>query len=301
MKNKHVVYSAILAGIINFILIVVLIRIAYKYYKIRINEFYHRSIIFFLLMAYIVRIVELIYVFYTEWERDYNDYKDKDSPLIRRLLVYGPITLHGVAGMSYLFRWYNYWIMTRAKKTISENKIAARILCLKSVYIIKTSLVLSSIILLNVFLKDPITMIVILLVVYMGSAIGLIVTSSYFLWILKANHYSLYRSKSRTIRSYTLIISIWMILRGSSTISDLIFQTIGYSKHPTLEILNDIGMMLWYFTELFPSIGILFVLNRSYQEMRNLRGTDSTTNTESKSSPALSSKKIHQFIQIYWE
>lgn len=94
-------------ALLNLACAVFIMLIAYKYWKLNINEFYHKFIVLFLTIGYLARTTELAYMYGYFSEDEFNQ-RDDTRPKIFNFLAYTPIIMHGLSGLTYFFRWTSY-------------------------------------------------------------------------------------------------------------------------------------------------------------------------------------------------
>ena len=107
----------------------------YKYRKFNERETYHKFIIPFLFIAYVTRIIEIIYLITdkpnAEFNRSFGHNKSFEI-----LIVYAPLLFHGLTAMTYAFRWASYYILIAAKYNLNEIKVSWRLKVLKITFLI---------------------------------------------------------------------------------------------------------------------------------------------------------------------
>lgn len=203
------------------------------------------------------------------------------------------MVFHGLTGLSYIFRWSSYWVFTTATRNIDESRVSNKLKALKISFFILWVLyillfVFSSLLSRNRIIYELSISVTFL---YWGSAVALIGVSSYFLWILKYHKYSFYLRKQATIRTYTILIGVWLLVRGLTTVYDLSMQIINVAEGSVAQAVWDIMMMGCYFTEIIPSLIITYILWKSYKEKKHeleikssSKHTDQSTQSFVKSS-----------------
>ncbi|CAI2367330.1 unnamed protein product [Moneuplotes crassus] len=271
--NSSLIPLAVVVIILNAFCLIAIGILARNYWKIKIREFYFRAIILFLVIAYLVRISAMIYVFFgpeKNWE--YNSQSDKVVPLGRNWLIYGPIVLHTFSIFTYSCRWTSFCIMTTAQISIREKRIKTQQCLVKVAYISVISLCFIIYVVYPFTIKSKLNILPgFMIALNLICPLLLLFVANYFLCILKNNERFLYKQKATPIRIYTSLIAFWLLVRCSGLALDFYVQMMGLDhKDPsyTLINVNDYVWLTCYFTELFPSISIMIVLWKSFKEMQ---------------------------------
>ena len=260
----------IVVWVIDFICSLLIIVFAVKYKQLGVKEFYHKFIVGFLIIAYYVRITELIFILSQRGDTEFNrrfGHKNR----FEFLLVYLPLLFHGLTGFAYLFRWSSYLVLTTAKREIDEQHVLKRVKLLKIVFVTTWITLLVMVLVICLGMYPSYIFSIAMISFYFITAVLLVVVTNVFLFKLKCNKISAYRAKKWTIRCYTLTIGIWLVFRATNETFELIMQDTLDERPKTLQIIVDFIVLSSFFTELIPSLLINYVLWRSYLEMKYQR------------------------------
>lgn len=253
---------------LNFACAVFIIIFGVKFRKLKIKEFYHKFIVWFLIIACLSRILELMVLTIGKPDRKFNR-ADAYNPIHESYLIYTPVVFHGLTGLAYVFRWSSYCVFTTAIDDLEEAKVNKKLTWLKWTFLIISGWYIILLIIDGIVIRkrSMYELKVFNISIYIGSSIALLIVSNYFLRSLRKLRYQMYLEKHTIVRRYTLVISIWLIIRGANDLLDLLTQKF-YGNHVSVKLANDISMMTWYFTEITPSFVITYILWKSYKERK---------------------------------
>ena len=120
MKDKNLKGVFIPIIISNSALIITIAFLVFRNIKLGQREIYRIWIMLFITSAYLLRIIQLIYLLGYYQGQTYNrprhDWKHNKA---YSFLTFAPVVLHGLAGLSYLSRWIHYYLLT---KGTAKNK-----------------------------------------------------------------------------------------------------------------------------------------------------------------------------------
>ncbi|CAI2365754.1 unnamed protein product [Moneuplotes crassus] len=269
-KHRELWWFYIILIFLNLSCIASVIILLKKYWKFRIREFYFTLITIFMILTYVTRIIDVIYVWVAEpdtlFNKNHINHHYKIMEHTKVLVSFPPILFNGFSILGYSFRWTNFCVMTTAQASLNERKVVTKENFVKWVYLLTISVLFIIYIAAVIFQKILIACFISTSSVLLFSGILLLFVSNYFLYVLKRDKRELYEQKACAVRTYTIIISLCMIYGSFNLIFDLCVNT-GKTDTSTLSQIDDILMMTWFFTELLPSISIMIVLWKSYKEI----------------------------------
>ncbi|CAI2370199.1 unnamed protein product [Moneuplotes crassus] len=261
-------------------MVVTMSYMIYKNLRLGQKEFYRMSILFFISLAYLIRIAEFLYTMLALNKDTFNrSSSDEAHNKLLVLLYFSPLAMHCLGGILYLSRWIHYLFISHGALNTNPNdpleQKRMRTIHLSHRIILFTIIVISLVMILIVtFLKAALTTgIIYYIACYILVAIGLQIISILFLKRLKKTMFFLYKQKKTTIICYSYLVSFCMIFRSFSCILDLALNSDdcykdNECKEKPINYVNDIILLACYFMELIPSLMITVVLRKTNVELQ---------------------------------
>lgn len=254
IRIKYLVPVFAASGTLNFLLIVAMFVLAYKNLKLGQREFFRPYIMIFVVLAYVLRIIQYIYASSSLQEHEYNrPFSDKKQHRIYAFLAFAPVMLHGLGGLAYWCRWCHYYLLTisatvedhiKLQKYTKINKIAFFVIVGAGILVIILNFA-------AMVMRQFALIYVIIFLTFIGVFLQVIVT----MFISKMKQFLLHSSNQKEtmmkkvpiIRLYSYLITFSLAFRVLSLIIDTIiqqrFQWDSPSDDPSIERWTPNGML----------------------------------------------------------